>query len=121
MRMRRDIPSRALARLLPYILITEPVGAWDDARIRLAGTALMERFGRDIAGELASHVYVNEPSGARLLLQAARRAVETREPGLIDLRILMDEIEVFHLETVLLPIWSPDGSASWSLVGAFRF
>ena len=121
MRMGRDIPSRALAKLLPYILITEPVGAWDDARIRLAGTALMERFGRDIAGELASHVYVNDPNGARLLLRAAQRAVETREPGLIDLRIRMDEIEVFHLETVLLPIWSPDANASWSLVGAFRF
>ncbi|MGZ6009891.1 MAG: hypothetical protein ACXWLO_11455, partial [Rhizomicrobium sp.] len=35
MRMGRDIPSRALAKLLPFILITEPVGDWDDARIRL--------------------------------------------------------------------------------------
>ena len=120
MRMGRDIPSRALARLLPFILITEPVGDWDDARIRLAGTALIERFGRDVAGELASQVYAEDPDGAHLMLQQGRRAAETREPSIIELRILMDEIEVFHLETVLLPIFSPDGSASWTIVGAFR-
>jgi hypothetical protein len=121
MRVGRDIPSRALAKLLPYILIAEPVGSWGDARIRLAGTALMERFGRDVAGEVISDAYAEKPDGASSLLAAAHDAAENRHPGLIDLRILMDEIEVFHLETVLLPIQSPDGTARWSLVGAFQF
>lgn len=121
MRMGRDIPSHPLAKLLPFILIAEPIGHWDDARIRLAGTALIERFGHDVAGELASHLYAADTAGAQLLLQLARRASGAREPGMIDLRVLMDEIEVFHLETVIVPIYSPDGSAGWTMVGAFRF
>ena len=121
MRMGRDIPSRALAKLLPDIIIAEPIGCWDDARIRLAGTALMERFGRDGAGELTRKLYAGDRDGATLLLKLARDAAEIRKPGMIDLRILSDEIEVFHIETVLLPIFAPQGSACWAMVGAFRF
>lgn len=121
MRMGRDIPSRSLAKLLPNIIIAEPIDHWQDARIRLAGTALMERFGRDVAGETANDLYAEDRDGAKLLLKLARQAAEIRKPGMIDLRILTDDIEVFHIETVLLPIFAPDGSASWAMVGAFRF
>lgn len=120
-RMGRDIPSRALARYLPNIIIAEPLGQWDDARIRLAGTAFMERFGREVAGELTSRLYAEDPDGAALLLKLARQAAEIRKPGMIDLRIRTDEIEVFRIETVLLPIYAPDGASCWALVGAFRF
>ena len=120
-RMGRDIPSRALAKYLPNIIIAEPLGQWDDARIRLAGTAFMERFGRDVAGELTSHLYAEDPEGAALLLKLARQAAEIRKPGMIDLRIRADEIEVFRIETVLLPIYAPDGATCWAMVGAFRF
>ena len=119
-RMGRDIPSRALAKFLPNIIIAEPLNNWADARIRLAGTAFMERFGRDVAGELTSHLYADDPDGAALLLKLARQAAEIRKPGMIDLRIRADEIEVFHIETVLLPIFAPDGATCWALVGAFR-
>lgn len=85
-RMGRDIPSRALARYLPNIIIAEPLSQWDDARIRLAGTAFMERFGRDVAGELTSRLYAEDPDGAALLLKLARQAAEIRKPGMIDLR-----------------------------------
>ena len=121
MRMGRDIPSRALARFLPNIIIAESLGHWDDARIRLAGTAFMERFGRDVAGELTSRLYAEDPDGAALLLKLARQAAEMRKPGMIDLRIRADEIDVFHIETLLLPIFAPDGTTCWAMVGAFRF
>ena len=120
-RMGRDIPSRALAKFLPHIIIAEPQGHWDDARIRLAGTAFMERFGRDVAGELTSRLYAEDQDGAALLLKLARQAAEMRKPGMIDLRIRADEIEVFRIETVLLPIYAPDGTTCWAMVGAFRF
>lgn len=55
------------------------------------------------------------------MLKLARQAAEIRKPGMIDLRILSDEIEVFRIETVLLPIFAPDGAACWAMVGAFRF
>ena len=75
----------------------------------------MERFGRDVAGKLISDLYVDDPDGGRILLERARLASEKREPCVMDLLIFKDEIEVFHSETVLLPIASPDGSAMWSV------
>ena len=121
MRMGRDIPSRALVKLLPHILITEAVDDWQDARIRLAGTALLERFGRDIAGSLATQIYADDLEGIKFLLQHQRRAMEVREPCVVDTRIFLDGMEMMHLEIVLLPIYSPDGNDIWNLVGAFRF
>jgi len=121
MRMGRDIPSRALVKLLPHILVTEPVDDWKDARIRLAGTALIERFGRDIAGTLVSETYTQDVDGAALFLKLGARAAHSREPGVVDTRIFVDGIEIMHLEIVLLPIYSPDGAGIWNLVGAFRF
>ena len=121
MRMGRDIPSRALSKLLPHVLITEPIGSWDDARVRLAGTALIERFGRDVAGATVSQLYVSDPEGGKLLLRLGRRAVETRKPGLLDTRIFTYDIEAMHLEIVMFPIFSPDGEGVWNLVGAFKF
>ncbi len=120
MRMGRDIPSRALAKLLPNLIIAEPIGRWDGARIRLAGAAFMERFGRDVAGELTRHLYAKGEDGAALLLKLARQAAEFRKPGMMDLRIRAEEIEIFHIETVLLPIFAPDGTTSWAMAGAFR-
>ena len=121
MRMGRDIPSRALSKLLPHILITEPIDDWEDARIRLAGTAMLERFGRDIAGTLASEIYTDDQDGAKLLLQLGRRASQSRQPSVVDTRIFVDGIEMMHLEIVLMPIYSANGADIWNLVGAFRF
>lgn len=121
MRMGRDIPSRALAKLLPHILITEPIDNWSDARIRLAGTAMIERFGREIAGTLVSENYTQDQDGAKLLLQLGARAAQSREPGVLNTRIFADGIEMMHLEIVLLPIFAPDGTGVWNVVGAFRF
>jgi hypothetical protein len=121
MRIGRDIPSRAIVILLPHILITETVDDWQDARIRLAGTALMERFGRDIAGSLATEIYADDLEGIKFLLQQQRRAMEVREPCVVDTRIFLDGIAMMHLEIALMPIQSPDGAAIWNLVGAFRF
>jgi hypothetical protein len=121
MRMGRDIPSRALIKLLPHILITEPIDDWKDARIRLAGTAMIERFGRDIAGSLVSETYNQDDDAAKMFLELGRRAAHSREPGVVDTRIFVDGIEMMHLEIVLLPIYSPDGAGTWNLVGAFRF
>jgi hypothetical protein len=121
MRVGRDIPSRALAKLLPHILIAEPVRQWEDARIRLAGTALIERFGRDIAGLLVSQLYADNPEGASLLLDLGRRTVGTHQASILDTRIIVDDSEMMHMEMVLLPIQSRDGSEVWILVGAFKF
>ncbi len=121
MRMGRDIPSRAIAKFLSGIVVCEPVGAWADGRIRLAGSVLTQRFGRDIQGALIRDLYHNDPEGGDALLENARRAQETREPGLLSTRVCAGEIEVMRFEVVALPIWAPDATTRWSLVGVFRF
>jgi hypothetical protein len=40
MRMGREIPSRIKAKLLPNLVVIEPVGEWTDGHIRLAGSML---------------------------------------------------------------------------------
>lgn len=121
MRMGRDIPSRGLAKLLPNIVIAEPIGAWEDAYIRLAGSVLTERFGRDIAGMRISELYQNDPKGGAMLLAGARCADETRQPGLLSTRVTAGKTELMRFEVVALPIFAPDGVTHWCLVGTFRF
>jgi len=121
MRMGRDIPSRAMSKLLPNIAICEPVGSWEDGRIRIAGAILTERFGRDIAGILITELYCNDPAGAEMLLDGARQAQETRKPGLLSTRVVANKIEVMRFEVVALPISAADGLTPWCIVGIFRF
>ena len=121
MRMCRDIPSRAIGKLLQYILIAEPINDWNDANIRLAGTALIERFGRDIAGMTLCENYADDREGASILLQLGAETTRLREPRLLDTRIFIEGIEMLHLETVMLPIFAPDGVSTWVMAGAFRF
>lgn len=121
MRMGRDIPCRAIARLLDCISICEPVGDWADGRIRIAGSILTLRFGRDIHGMLISELYKDDPEGGRILLERARRAQATREPALLDTRVCAGDVEVMRFEVVVVPIFAADGIAPLSLVGTFRF
>lgn len=121
MRMHRDIPSRAIAQFLSNIVVCEPVGDWADGHIRLAGSVLTQRFGREIQGASISELYANDPEGARMLLANARRAQKARKPGLLSTRVCTGQVEVMRFEVVALPIWAPDGATLWSLVGVFRF
>ena len=121
MRMGRDVPSRAISKLLPNVAICEPVGAWTDARIRIAGAILTERFGRDIAGMLISELYCDDPEGGEMLLESARRAQQDRQPGLVSTRVIANKIELMRFEVVALPIYAADGIMPWCLVGILRF
>lgn len=121
MRMGREVPSRGIARFLSHISICEPVGHWTDGRIRVAGSILVLRFGRDIGGMLISDLYAADPKGGRILLETARRAQETREPGLISARVRSNEVELMRFEVAALPIFAADGVSPLSMVGTFRF
>jgi len=121
MRMGRDVPSRAIATFLSCISICEPLGDWVDGRIRIAGSILTLRFGRDIHGLLISELYKDDPDGGRILLDNARRAQETRQPGLLSTRVCADHLEVMRFEVVALPIFAADGLRPLSLAGTFRF
>ncbi len=114
-------PLAPFPKFLPNIAICEPVDAWVDARIRLAGSVLTERFGRDIAGMPISELYNSDPEGRRMLPECARRAQETRLPGLFDTRVVANKIELMRFEVAALPIFAPDGLTPWCLAGIMRF
>lgn len=121
MRMGRDVPSRAIAKFLANISVCEPVDDWADAQIRVAGSIMILRFGRDIGGMLISELYRSDPKGGQMLLDNARRAQKTREPGLLSTRVCSNELEIMRFEVVALPIFAADGVSPLSLAGTFRF
>ena len=122
MRLGRDIPNRAIAKVLAYVAITEPVDDWRDGRMRLVGSALANRFGRDITGVLISELFVyDDPLMLAAMLGGAKMAATRRRPGIATDRVLLDGREQMRNEVIVLPVDSPDSSATWALTGTFPF
>ena len=121
MRMGRDIPSRALAKLLPSIIISEVEPGWTDARVRVAGSVPVERFGRDITGVKLSELYHDHPDDIALFLASGRRAEETREPVLVRTAVVAGSTELMAFEVVFLPVFAADGITQLAMLGTFRF
>ena len=112
----RDVPSRALAKVLPGLALYEPLYA-GDFRVRLAGHALRRRFGRDVTGETLS----------RLMDQAQfawhtgqmRGLLETGRPLIAEVRIEEEGRLCLCYELVALRVFAPDGRTPWVLSGIF--
>lgn len=121
MRVGRDIPSRALSKFLSHIIIAEPNADISDANIRLAGSSMIERFGRDISGLNLSELYVLDPKGSETLLAAAREALASQTPRIVGTRVMWGAIEAMRVESVLLPILSRNGTSQWVMIGTFFF
>lgn len=122
MRMGRDIPARALARVLANVAVTEPVGDWRDGRMRLVGSALTNRFGRDITGVLISELFVyDDPKMLAMMLGGAKAAATRRKPNFALDRVLLGDAEKMRNEVGVFPIWAPDGETMWVLTGTFQF
>lgn len=122
MRMGRDIPNRALSKVLANVAVTEPVEDWRDGRMRLVGSALTHRFGRDITGVLISELFVyDDPQMLATMLGGAKMAATKRRPGIATDRVLLDGVEKMRNEVVVLPVLAPNGETMWALTGTFQF
>lgn len=122
MRTGRDIPNRALSKVLANVAVTEPVDDWRDGRMRLVGSALTNRFGRDITGVLISDLFVyDDPQMLAMMLGGAKAATTKRRPGIATDRVLLEGLEKMRNEVVVLPVLSPDGETLWALTGTFQF
>lgn len=119
MRLGRDIPARAIARLMSKLSVLEPVGEQRDFRFRLAGSGWLRRFGRDITGQLLSELY----TGASLdhYLDGLHAVLATRRPNIVDVRVTSRLLEMHHMEYVELPVANAEGDRLWVLCGAFHF
>jgi hypothetical protein len=113
------VPSRRLARVLPALSIYEPVDGGRDFHVRLAGTALRRRFGRDITGAKLSEVF----SGKRLDYYAGRmrRVLTDGEPFMLDLRVVHDGLTRLRFEWLGLQVFSPDCRHPWIMTGHFLY
>lgn len=121
MRMGRDIPSRKLARFLAHISIIEAIDDWADSFVRLAGQALMIRFGKDITGARGSEVFSDNLERHRVLCDLARAAQRSRKPFFMDSAVVRGGEALMRMETLHVPIYGPDGSPAWHMSALFFF
>ena len=112
----RDVPSRALARVLSGLVLYEPLRT-GDFRVRLAGHASRRRFGRDVTGESLSRLMDTE----QFARQAApmRALLATGEPMVMEVRVTEDDRLTLCYEQVMLRVFAPDGKTPWVLSGMF--
>jgi hypothetical protein len=115
----RDIPSRAIANLTSSLQVVEPIDGGRDFRIRLAPSGLLRRFGSDVTGKTMSELF-DDQQFARYA-DGLRQILRTRQPTTLDIRVLENGHETMHIETIGLPVKSPDGKSDWILAGTFYF
>ena len=119
LKLGRDLPAAAVARLMSRLIVFEPVEDNADFRIRLAGTGLLRRFGKDVSGHALSEIY---QGGTFTSYSNNLRATLTKNaPLIVEVRITEGPNELFHIEYVFLPVLSYDALATWVVVGVFYF
>jgi hypothetical protein len=116
----RDVPSRAIARLLSHMIVYEPVD--EDLRVRVAGAAIRNRFPRDIADLRMSELFNSSDFPVRY--NTVMEAIKIGEPRLVCITHNAGEkrdVELFRLELLILPVWSPTRDARWATSFCFYF
>jgi hypothetical protein len=100
----RDLPSRALGSILRNLAVFEPIDNQTDFHVRIAGTGMLRRFGRDITGVRLSEVFAPQLFERRKAMIFA--AIHSgRKP--------------LRFEVVVLPVLAPDRVTPWALAGLF--
>jgi hypothetical protein len=112
----RDVPSRALAKVLSGLALYEPLYT-GDFRVRLAGHALRRRFARDVTGETLSRL-MDQAQFAQHAGQM-RGLLETGRPLIAEVRIEEEGRLCLCYELVALRVFAPDGRTPWVLSGVF--
>ena len=115
----RDIPSRPLASLLRSLMVNEPIDNGADYRIRLAGSSLRRRYGREITSLRLSELFSPEAYVPHPVI--TKEALATDSPRILDVREQEFGQLRQHREVVVLPVLSPDRTAKWVLAGVFYF
>ena len=114
--MGRDVPSRAITRLTKNLNVLEPIDAGEDFRFRLVGSELNHRIGRDISGMRVSEVY---PDIVVKGFLASLNKVAAGTPVFQNVRVVGALGDVRRPEVVMVPMKSPDRTATWILHCAF--
>lgn len=110
----RDVPSRAIASLLRNIIIWDAVGDWSDARVRLMGSGLLFRFGKELKGSLLSELFAADEYTQHLAL--LRRAYYDNAPVLARSCLRTGGMYVMALEIIVVPLVAPDHTLPMAMV-----
>lgn len=121
MRMGRDIPARAIAPLMKDLIVSEPIGDWEDARLRLVGSATRDYFGRDVTGLTMNEVFAGQLSDRDMLLAGAKACIAKNRPGTVEQILLDNGREVLRQEMTAMPLLAPSGDAHWIITTTFNF
>jgi hypothetical protein len=111
----RDVPSRALAPVLRNLIVYEPQGR--DFRARLAGSALIRRFGCDITGLKLSELFDSEAFEHHRAMMA--EVLATDSPRALDVQLKSRGRTQLHFEVLNLPVLAADREIGWVLTGLF--
>jgi hypothetical protein len=118
LRIRRDVPSRALSPLLSQLTLYEPVEGGMDFRARVVGTAALRRFGVETTGSLLSEMF--DDAGFRRRRRNMRGLLDTGRPYALDVEARASDGALrLHFEVLTVPVWSPEGRTRWVLSGVF--
>ncbi|HEY0301533.1 MAG TPA: PAS domain-containing protein [Rhizomicrobium sp.] len=111
------VPSRRLASVLGGLSLYEPLDDGRDFRVRLAGTAVLRRFGRDTTGLTLSQIF----AGAQFTYHRAllRRVQKSGEPFFLDVQKLHEGRRHLRFEILGLRVFSPDCRHSWIMTAQF--
>lgn len=115
----RDLPARPVAKLLANLALFEYCDNSNDFRARLAGFALVRRFGRDIASRWLAELFSRDDHAEQR--DRMRNVLETGEVRSFDGWIRSRHHPPLHLETLLLRVVAGDRVTPLVLLGLFYF
>jgi hypothetical protein len=113
----RDLPNRQIKLLLSNLMLLEPIEGGEDFKIRLAGTSMQLRFGREIAGLSMSSILKPEDFASRR--SQVNDVIRSGEPVYCEATISKGSLVALRSEFGILPVISPDSTQRWALVGIF--
>jgi len=113
----RDVPSRPIASVLRCLALYEPIEGTAGFRVRLAGTAFMRRFGKDITGLNLSEIYA--PPSLAVQHGNLTQVIASNEPFIWNVSAAGDGRQFLRYEAVRLPVLSPDRKERWVMGGLF--
>lgn len=102
-------PVELPRQVLPLVLLLDLERAPLALRIRLAGTAICERHGRELRGRTPADIF--EAGDARLLTDVALSAAATRRPSLARRSYVMLDERQWNYTRLLLPLSRGGGAA----------
>jgi hypothetical protein len=112
----RDLPARELTTTLRNLALYEPIEGGRDFHVRLAGSALLRRFGRDATGLKLSELF-SADAFERRRTELANMILDRRHFSL-DVLLKKGRRTSHHFEMLGLPILNEQG-ARWALAGVF--